>query len=339
MMRLILSSILLLLFCYPINAQTIKLLTEKPGVSIRGLSVVNDKIVWVSGSKGTVGKSIDGGNNWEWFTVKGFEQNDFRDIEAFDASIAVIMAVASPAYILKTIDGGNTWKTVFTDTTKDMFLDAMDFLPNGTGAVVGDPIGNKMYIATTKDLGSSWEKINSIDTLGKILAKGESMFASSGTNIKMLSSKKWAVVTGGLHSGLIMNDRYINLPIIQGKQTTGANSLAALQKGKNIKLIIVGGDFQNDTLKEKNCVLYDVNKNKISFPHTPPNGYRSCVEFISTSTLITCGTSGVDLSTDAGNNWHTVSKESFHVCKKAKNGTTVFLAGAKGKIAVFFPKN
>jgi hypothetical protein len=68
-----------------------------------------------------------------------------------------------------------------------MFLDAMDFLPNGTGAVVGDPIGNKMYIATTKDLGSSWEKINSIDTLGKILAKGESMFASSGTNIKMLS--------------------------------------------------------------------------------------------------------------------------------------------------------
>ena len=136
-----------------------------------------------------------------------------------------------------------------------------------------------------------------------------------------------------------MNDRYINLPIIQGKQTTGANSLAALQKGKNLKLIIVGGDFQNDTLKEKNCVLYDVNKNKISFPQTPPNGYRSCVEFISTSTLITCGTSGVDLSTDAGKNWNPISKESFHVCKKAKNGTTVYLAGAKGKIAVFFPKN
>lgn len=339
MMRLILSSILLLLFCYPINAQTIKLLTEKPGVSIRGLSVVNDKIVWVSGSKGTVGKSIDGGNTWEWFTVKGFEQNDFRDIEAFDASIAVIMAVASPAYILKSIDGGNTWKTVFTDTTKDMFLDAMDFLPNGIGRVVGDPIEGKMYIATTKNFGSNWERENCIDTFGKTLAKGESMFASSGTNIKILSDNKWAVVTGGLHSGLIMNDLYINLPIIQGKQTTGANSLAVLREGKNTKMIIVGGDFQNDTVKEKNCVLYDVRKNKISFPQTPPNGYRSCVEFISTSTLITCGTSGVDLSTDAGKNWNTISKESFHVCKKAKNGTTVFLAGANGKIAVFFPKN
>jgi hypothetical protein len=339
MMRLILSSILLLLFCYSTDAQSIKLLTEKPGVSIRGLSVVNDKIVWVSGSKGIVGKSIDGGNNWEWFTVKGFEQNDFRDIEAFDAKTSVIMAVASPAYILKTIDGGITWKTVFTDTTKDMFLDAMDFLPDGTGTVVGDPIGNKMYIATTKDFGSNWEKINRNDTLGKILAKGESMFASSGTNIKKLSSKKWAVVTGGLHSGLIINDRYINLPIVQGKQTTGANSLAVLQKGKNTKMIIVGGDFQNDTLKEKNCVLYDVQKNEISLPQTSPSGYRSCVEFITSSTLLTCGTSGVDVSNDGGYHWNPISKESYHVCKKAKNGNAVFLAGAKGKIAIFFPTN
>lgn len=338
-MRVFFLGFLLLCFCYSSKAQSIQVLTEKQGISFRGLSVVNDKIIWVSGSKGTVGKSIDGGNHWEWCTVKGFEQNDFRDIEAFDASTAVIMAVASPAYILKTIDGGINWNTVFTDTTKDMFLDAMDFLQNGIGRVVGDPIEGKMYIATTKNFGINWERENCIDTFGKTLAKGESMFASSGTNIKMLSDNKWAVVTGGMQSGLIMNNHYIHLPIVQGKQTTGANSLAVLKEGKNTKMIIVGGDFQNDTIKEKNCVLYDVRKNKISFPQTPPSGYRSCVEFITSSTLITCGTSGVDISKDGGNNWSTISKESYHVCKKAKNGSVVFLVGAKGKIAIFFPTN
>jgi hypothetical protein len=336
-MRIIFLTLLSLTFCFSLDAQTIKLLTEKPGISLRGLSVVTDKIVWVSGSKGTVGKSTDGGNHWEWFTVKGFEQNDFRDIEAFDASTAVIMAVASPAYILKTVDGGMNWKIVYSDTTKEMFLDAMDFLPNGTGIVVGDPIEGKMYIATTKDFGSNWEKMNCLDTFGNVLPKGESMFASSGSNVKMLSNKSWAVVTGGIHSGLLMNKRYINLPIVQGKQTTGANSLATYQQGKNIKMIIVGGDFQNDTVKNNNCVLFDARKNELSYAQNPPSGYRSCVEFISASTLITCGTSGIDISSDGGYHWKQISKESYHVCKKAKNGNDVFLAGAKGKIAVFFP--
>src|SRR5262245_56736609 len=69
--------------------------------SLRGLSVVNNNVVWVSGSNGMVGKSTNGGKNWRWMTVKGFEKNDFRDIEAFDANTAIIMAISEPAYILK----------------------------------------------------------------------------------------------------------------------------------------------------------------------------------------------------------------------------------------------
>ena len=88
---------------------------------MRGLSVVNDKTIWVSGSNGTVGKSIDGGDNWTWMTVKGFEKTDFRDIEAFDAKKAIIMGVAEPAYILKTVDGGNNWKVVYENKTQACF--------------------------------------------------------------------------------------------------------------------------------------------------------------------------------------------------------------------------
>lgn len=116
---------LLLLICINASAQKIKIVSSGTTTSLRGLSVVNDKIIWVSGSNGMIGKSIDSGNTWKWIQVKGFEKTDFRDIEAFDENIAVIMGVSEPAYILRTIDGGETWKLVYENKTKGMFLDAM----------------------------------------------------------------------------------------------------------------------------------------------------------------------------------------------------------------------
>src|SRR5258706_15194724 len=98
----------------------VEMLTSGTKTSIRGLSVVNDNVIWVSGSNGIVGRSNNGGKTWNWVTVKGFEKNDFRDIEAFDAVTAIIMSVADPAYILKTNDGGETWKIVFENKTKGM---------------------------------------------------------------------------------------------------------------------------------------------------------------------------------------------------------------------------
>ncbi|MEO6820759.1 MAG: oxidoreductase, partial [Ginsengibacter sp.] len=119
-------------------SQKIEIVSNATNNSYRGLSVVNDKVIWISGNNGTVERSIDGGKTFEIIKVKGFEQNDFRDIEAFDANTAVIMAVAEPAYILRTENGGKEWKTVYQNTTKGMFLDAMDFRGKN-GVVVGDP--------------------------------------------------------------------------------------------------------------------------------------------------------------------------------------------------------
>src|SRR5690348_10562775 len=98
----------------------VEVLTSGTKTSLRGLSVVNDEIVWVSGSKGTIGRTTDGGKNWKWFVVKGFEQTDFRDIEAFDAATAVIMGVGEPAYILRTSDGGESWRVVYENKAKGM---------------------------------------------------------------------------------------------------------------------------------------------------------------------------------------------------------------------------
>src|ERR1043165_9512867 len=95
-----------LIIIQSIQAQlpNVKVLTSGVKTSLRGLSVVNDNVIWVSGSNGTVAKSLNGGKSWKWITVKGFEKTDFRDIEAFNAATAVIMGISEPAYILKTND-------------------------------------------------------------------------------------------------------------------------------------------------------------------------------------------------------------------------------------------
>ncbi|MBV4356005.1 WD40/YVTN/BNR-like repeat-containing protein [Pinibacter aurantiacus] len=315
-------------------SQKIVPLNTSAKASFRGLSVVDDNTVWVSGSNGTVGRSVDAGKTWTWLPVPGFEKRDFRDIEAFDKSTAIIIAVDTPALILKTTDGGKTWKTVYENHTPGMFLDAMEFWNDDNGIVVGDPIKGKFFIARSFDGGNTWTEVPVENA--PAADSGEACFAASGTNVRILSRDMACLVSGGTRSRLFIQGAPINLPIIQGAQTTGANSIAIRDNNKlkdSEYFVVVGGDFSKDTLKEKNCfITKDGGKTWIA-PATPPNGYRSCVEFIDKNKLITSGTSGVDISNDGGLNWRNISKEGYHVCRKAKKGKAVYLAGGKGRIA------
>ena len=313
---------------------TITILDTSKKTSIRGLSVVNNDVVWCSGSNGSIARSIDGGKTFSWQTVTGHENRDFRDIEAFDANTAIIIGIAEPAIILKTKDGGKTWKKVFEDSTKGMFLDAIDFDNKGNGIAIGDPIDKKPYVILTKNKGDDWFRDKRNDTL----IFGEAFFASSGTNIKIIDDntellKTYVFVTGGTKSTLHIDNtyKYLKLPIIQGKKSTGANSIDVFKD----KAVIVGGDFTNDRDTTNNCVLVDLKTNPPTFlhPQTPPHGYRSCVVYVNEKTLVTCGTNGVDISYDCGNNWQLISTESFHVVQKAKKGSAIFFAGSGGKIA------
>jgi photosystem II stability/assembly factor-like uncharacterized protein len=305
--------------------------------SIRGLSVVNNNIVWVSGSNGMIGKSSNAGKNWKWLVVKGFEKSDFRDIEAFDANVAIIMAIAepenAPAYILKTTDGGDTWKVVYENKTKGMFLDAMEFRDPKNGMVIGDPIDGRFFIALTKDAGNTWSELPAEQRF--VADSGEAFFASSGTNIRMLYNGSVVIASGGKNSRLFYNKTIINVPMTKGKETAGTNSVAVYdnyKKSSANKIIIVGGDFMADSVIDKNCFFSNNGGKTWERPKTPPHGYRSCVEFLNKETIVTCGLNGVDYSFDGGKNFYSISKEGFNVCRYARLGNTVYLAGGNGKI-------
>jgi photosystem II stability/assembly factor-like uncharacterized protein len=313
----------------------VEVLTYGKTVSIRGLSVVNDSVLWVSGSNGSVGKSTDGGKTIDWKTVRGFEKADFRDIEAFDKNTAIIMAISEPANILKTIDGGISWKNVYFNNTKGMFLDAMDFEDSKNGIVIGDPIDGEFFIAKTSNSGDSWHEIPT--KFQPTANVGEGAFASSGTNIKFSKNGHYYFVSGGKTAQLFSDIKIIEIPINQGVESTGGNSVA-LNKNKK-RIIIVGGDFKDKDNKIDNCLISNNGGKSFEKSKFGPNGYRSCVEFISRKSAITCGLNGVDYSTDSGKTWLGISIESFHVCQKAKNGKAVYFAGTNGKIGkLILPK-
>ena len=329
-------SILFLFISICTHAQKIELVASNPKTSLRGLCVVNNSIIWASGSNGVVAKSNNGGKSFEWLIVKGYEKRDFRDIEAFDDKTALIMAVGEPAIILKTTDGGRNWKEVFNDPTPGMFLDAMDFVSSQKlGAVIGDPIDGNIYIAFTEDGGNTWIK----DDRKFPLQKGEAMFASSGTNLKIIDTSSFYLgelvyITGGKKSRLFFDDEPNNIDMIQGTDSQGANSFDISKEDK--KLIMVGGDFLQDSISTNNCViLTEVEDGEMDYtkPQTPPHGYKSCIAYISKNTWICCGSSGVDISLDGGNNWKTISADGYNCCARAKLGYEVFLAGKNGTIA------
>jgi hypothetical protein len=327
---------LFLAFAGRLKSQHIQFLTEGNKTSIRGLSVVNDKVVWASGSNGMVGLSVDGGKKWNWTQVDGYEKSDFRDIEAFDEKNAIILGITQPACILKTTDGGRHWKTVYKDTAKAMFLDAMDFNSPKYGVVIGDPVNGRFYMALTHDGGETWLPIDTVPKERPYRWKaqqGEAFFASSGTNIRYIANRKWAMVSGGENIGYYdFKDRY-TIPLVKGKETTGPNSIAVAPDGR---MVIVGGDFANDTATANNCAVSPKGLPYVwTIPEIPPHGYRSCVESIDNNKFICCGTTGVDVTTDGGIKWQLISRDGFHVCRKAKSGTALFLAGADGRIAKF----
>jgi len=299
--------------------------------SFRGLCVVNDTVIWASGSRGTLAKSVNGGKSFVFIQLKDYAKSDFRDIEAFSDKIAIMISSGSPAYILKTIDGGLTWDEVYKNTDSAYFLDAIDFWNEDNGIVLGDPINGNFYIIKTNNGGEKWEALNS--NITPKAEQGEAVYAASGTSLQCWGNSEFGFVSGGMYASFYKfkntysKSNKTNLKIQQGSNSKGAYSLVKSKSG----FFAVGGDYRNDSAVYKNfdeigaSLMYeDMGCN--------PYGYRSCIEKITPSVYIACGTNGVDIFNYTQKKWTNISNQSFNVVQKAKQGKSVFLAGNKGKI-------
>ena len=59
---------------------------------LRGIDNVGNGIAWASGTNGTILRTTDSGAHWQLCTIPpNAEHLDFRGIQAFDATTAIVM--------------------------------------------------------------------------------------------------------------------------------------------------------------------------------------------------------------------------------------------------------
>ncbi|WP_166670671.1 YCF48-related protein [Olivibacter sp. XZL3] len=310
----------------------LEMLQEGKDVSFRGMSIPSDSVAWISGTKGTIVKTTDGGENWTWLKTEGYEDFDFRSIVAFSDKKAIIVNAGSPAVILLTEDGGTSWKKVYSYDAKEIFYDGISFWDDKKGIVFGDPIEGKLQLLVTEDGGNTWMNIS--DDANVQMKDGEAGFAASGSSIRTAGNGLVWIGTGGTQARLLFSYNYgqswtsYRVPIEQGEESQGIFSLAINDQKQ---LIAIGGDYKNFR-NNNNIIQLSTNGMNWNAPKTRLSGYKSCVDFVDDTFVLATGTSGTDFSVDGGQSWKLLDEKSFHVVRASESGKLVLLAGDKGNI-------
>ena len=316
------------------NAQWMKQ-TIDTKAGLRGLSIVSDKVIWTSGTGGTVLRTIDGGKNWSIIKVPDAEKLDFRDIEAFDENTAYILSIGEgeSSRIYKTSDGGKTWNLQFKNTNPKAFFDAFAFWDKNNGIAMSDPVDGKYLLLKTTD-GETW---NIADNAQMPNAKtGEAAFAASGTCLITQGKNSIFLVSGGTDARVFRSDNRgktwlaAETPIVKGTPGSGIFSIAMFDKKHGI---IVGGNYEKPD-EINNNLAFTNDGGRTWNLSKGLNGYRSGVAFVDKKIIIAVGSSGSNLSTDGGKTWKNLDKENYNaVQSRGKN--TIWAVGANGRVAKY----
>lgn len=331
----LLSALLTIAAFVPVSAQWIKQ-DVKTTAGFRGLSVVSEKVVWASGTGGTVIKTTDGGKRWNVIVVPGAEQLDFRDIEAFDANTAYILSIGNGASsrIYKTTDGGASWKLQFQNADEKAFYDAIACWDRSSCIAMADPIDGHYPIISTADGGAAWQPL--ISNKMPAAKDGEAAFAASGTCLIAQGKTNAFLVTGGTDARVFRSfDRgrtwdAADTPIIRGTSGSGIFSIAMRD---SLNGVIVGGNYEKpDETKNNAAYTSDGGKSWSAPDASFPNGYRSAAAYLDKSIVVAVGSSGSDISADGGRTWRNFDRENYNAVQ-AKGRKAVWAVGPKGLVA------
>ncbi|HWS89706.1 MAG TPA: hypothetical protein VN282_22230 [Pyrinomonadaceae bacterium] len=335
-----LITLLLLLCGTQARAQWV---TQNSGtnVRLRGVSAVNARVAWASGANGTYARTVDGGQTWQAGQVPGAAELDFRDVDAFDADTAYLLAIGpgERSRIYKTTDGGRSWTLQFQNRRAEAFYDCMAFWDRSRGLAMSDPVDGRFLVVRTEDGGRTWKESEPTGMPGALV--GEGGFAASGTCVAAGGKADAWFGTGGPSGPRVFRS-------IDGGQTWVA-SPAPLAGGKaagvfslsfrdGLRGAAVGGDYTKEKEAEGNAALtLDGGRTwQAVGAASRPGGYRSCVAHVPGTDgmkLVAVGPSGSDYSTDGGRTWRPLGAEGFHALSVAPRGDAAWAVGENGRVA------
>ncbi|GHA76831.1 oxidoreductase [Streptomyces termitum] len=304
----------------------------------RGLAAIDRRTAWAAGSKGTVLRTTDAGRTWRDVSPPGAADLELRDVEAFDARRAVVLAIGEgeASRVLRTEDGGATWTEAFRNTDPRAFYDCVTFLDHRNGLALGDPVDGRFRILATRDGGRSWAVLP--DAGMPAALPGEAGFAASGQCLVAAGPKDVLFTTGGGATARVFRsaDRgrtwtVTDTPVPAGDPARGAFALAFRDRHHGIA---VGGDYRTGQPSPDAAATTSDGGRTWTPSATPPPAYRSGAAWLPhhRSAALAVGPTGTDLTLDGGRTWRTVDSGSYDTVDCAPDGGC-WASGEKGRIA------
>ncbi|MEU3368997.1 WD40/YVTN/BNR-like repeat-containing protein [Streptomyces sp. NPDC006711] len=304
----------------------------------RGLAAVSRSTAWVAGTKGTVLRTLDGGRTWKNVSPPGAAGLEFRDVEAFDARRAVVLAIGEgeASRVYRTEDGGDTWSESFRNTDPKAFYDCLTFFDPRHGLAMSDPVDGKYRILSTADGGRSWKVLPS---QGMPAAEpGEAGFAASGQCLVASGPKDVWLATGGGATGRVLHsgDRGLTWTAAEAGIDAGdpARGVFGLAFRDRTHGIAVGGDYRAGQPSPRAAAVTGDGGRHWDPAATPVAGYRSGVAWLphTRASALAVGPTGTDVTRDGGRTWTTVDTGSYDTVDCAHDGGC-WAAGEQGRVA------
>lgn len=298
--------------------------------SIRGISVIDSNIVWLSGAKGSILQTIDGGKTWNQFNSPDHDSLDFRSIHAFSSTSAIIVSAGFPARAYKTENRGTNWDLVYENLDSAAFMNSIAFKNENDGLILGDQLGNRHLVLQTNDGGNSWSRLDS-NQLPTPLAI-ENGFAASNACITIDEPGNYHIGFGGEQVRVFNETKDAKFTAVTTTMKGGNSSgIYALASGKN-KMMGLGGDYTTADSSHF-PVISDDNGQTWSKTKSSVFGYRSTLDYSEKGNFWICGGSnGLDLSTNDGKDWMQFSFQDINTLQFLPGTTRAIAANSKGEI-------
>lgn len=300
--------------------------------SLRGISVLSEDLAWLSGAKGSIVRTVNGGKTWSLIPPPDNDSLDFRSIYAFSANSAIIASAGFPDRVYKTNNAGVSWNLVYENEDSAAFINSIAFKNENLGIIMGDQLKGRHLIFRTSNGGDSWTRIDSNDVPKPFAV--ENAFAASGSCIAISRSGRFFIGFGGENSrvfssinGLMWKAK--STPMMHGCSSCGIYSIASSGNGE---IMAVGGDYTKPDSSHYPIVSLNDGKSWVRTTGRA-NGYRSVIDYSNKiDSWLSAGSNGIDLSYDHGVTWEKIGENNVNTLQFAPNSSVAFLGTKDGEL-------
>jgi photosystem II stability/assembly factor-like uncharacterized protein len=316
------------------SAQRVDTLPPPTSALLQAVSAPSDSVVWLSGHRGTVLRSTDGGWTFNIRPVPGAERLQFRDIHARDASTAWILSAGNgdQSRIYRTTDGGATWALQFTNADSAAFYDCLTFFDGRTGVAYSDAVAGRTLILRTTDGGGTWAHLPASAVPAPL--EGEGAFAASGGCVTSVDDRHGWVALGGPGARLMRTTdagatwSVHDTPFVRG----ASGGMTAVAFDDALVGIGVAGriDQMNaDTAAAAFGISRDGGQSWTLLPRPPKPGAPFGVSWLGEAALV-AGPGGLFLTNDLGATWRELDGRSYW--SVGSRGNVAWAVGPEGRI-------